>query len=196
MSGVYDIPPDPVRGQPVMAEWGIKIGRVLRQLQLRSSDTVKANVTVNGTTLEAKGRRGGPAAVALLPWQPLDVSTANEARVAFHPGFINGEAPTIEVEEAPVSILEDPAPYLVVTASTSFWFKVEVNAADDVTSYEIIQSSATPGTSYTPGAGGTAYLRFSAVSVSTGGILGAPEHYVRGNLLFLVGDGYGWNSTP
>lgn len=146
MSGVYDIPPEPVRGHSLTAEWGIKIVRALKKMQPRSSDTVTVNITPSGTSYATTGRRGGTAKIL----RTLFVEQAGEDTVTVTPGMIRDIMPLIGAERLDA----ETAPELTITTSGVIYLEGTFDAngdPDGEDAFEILNAAVKPDNTLTKG---------------------------------------------
>lgn len=66
MSSLYDLPDEPSPGQPLKAEWGVKLLRALRKMRWVDSPTIKVSVTTKGTSGRVIGGGAGGGAAASI----------------------------------------------------------------------------------------------------------------------------------
>ncbi len=185
-------PRKPQRGQPLDAAWGRTVVECLERIALMPGVGYLLRRGHNGTMLEILAKGRGGAAVAAAPFALYDASADGQLRVGIRPGVVNGVPPLV----AGGSILSEPPPYLVITATSRIVIEATIDDSDEVTALNIVAITGTsaPVSNYVVGVGGTARLGLGLVTVS--GIpatmsITSPQE-VTNNLSLGVGGGYFW----
>lgn len=174
------------RGNPFLVQFLNAILDALDQLRIQRSVDIDPLPTKDGYLLTIRNPQGGGRARgAFLPFAIYDVSDGSEIRVSIIPGVVNGLPPDIDG----FSILDDPAPYLVLIGTTNIYLQATIDAADEITALEIVESSSTLTNSYVAGTGGTIVVRLGVVTIG-GGVITSILQDVRSNLFLAVGGGY------
>lgn len=183
------LPIEPKTGRPIEASWGAAVVRYLRALTPRGSATVRANVTPGGTFFETTPGRGtgGTAAPADHPFKVIDASAGEDVQVIIHPGTVNGAFPTVDGDP----MIADPDPVLAVTDTGSVYIKITADALGSISLLDIVfyETSSVPGDTWSPGSGGTGYLKIADVTVAEGTIVSI-MNIVRQNLSYAPAYGH------
>lgn len=127
------LPPDPVKGKPVRADWGKRLLDYLRGFPLQSGPGIKIQKTANGWTISAKPKGGKARADRAHPWRPYVIERLD---IGVSPGTVANRLPANF--NAPISIPADQSGYWV-------WVEVTIIDSGAVTGVEL-SSGATPPT--------------------------------------------------
>lgn len=96
---MYNLPPEPKGGEPILGEWGARVIRYLRMITPQSSPSIIINTSPNGTTFFPTNRPGHGNGAAAETDCPFDVTiTAQEDPstlydIAIRPGTVNSQVP-------------------------------------------------------------------------------------------------------